>query len=210
MARKRTSTPSKPDDVRASRSIEALQAALLRLIEDKPFEQILLREITEEAGLSYPTFFRRFASKEDLLDHVAAGEVRHLLELGNQTIGGQDPHSARIMCEYVQAHRQLWTTLLTGGAKAAMREAFMREARVIAATNQRQNPWLPTDLAVPFVTNGLFEILAWWLHQPEDYPIANVETILDALVIETTARRRNITLLDYVPSDDAGNAAITE
>jgi AcrR family transcriptional regulator len=210
LARKRTSTPSKPDDVRASRSIEALQGALLRLIEDKPFEQILLREITDEAGLSYPTFFRRFASKEDLLDHVAAEEVRHLLELGNQTIGGQDPRSAKLMCEYVEAHRQLWTTLLTGGATAAMREAFMREARVIAATNQRQNPWLPTDLAVPFVTNGLFEVLAWWLRQPEDYPVANIETLLDVLVIETTARRRNIALIEYAPSADAEVAAITK
>lgn len=204
MARKRTSTPSKPDDVRANRSIEALQAALLRLIEDKPFEQILLREITDEAGLSYPTFFRRFASKEDLLDHVAAGEVRNLLELGNQTIGGQDPRSAEILCEYVQAHRQIWTTLLTGGANAVMREAFMRESRKIALTNPRQNPWLPVDLAVPFVANGIFEVLAWWLRQPEDYPIANVVTILDALVIETTARRRNIELIDYVPVDEIG------
>lgn len=210
MARKRTTIPSRPDDVRASRSIEALQAALLRLIENKPFEQILLREITEEAGLSYPTFFRRFASKEDLLDHVAVEEVRHLLELGNQTIGGQHPRSAQLMCEYVEAHRQLWTTLLTGGATAAMREAFMREARVIAATNQRQNPWLPIDLAVPFVANGLFEILAWWLRQPQDYPVANVETLLDVLIIETTARRRNITLIDYSPVLPSKIAVITE
>lgn len=207
MARKRTSTPRKPDDVRANRSIEALQGALLRLIEDKPFEQILLREITDEAGLSYPTFFRRFASKEELLDHVAAGEVRNLLELGNQTIGGQDPRSATILCEYVQAHRQIWTTLLTGGANAAMREAFMRESRKIAMTSPRQNPWLPVDLAVPFVANGIFEVLAWWLRQPEDYPIANVVTILDVLVIETTARRRNIQLMDYVPREENGRNA---
>lgn len=207
MARKRTSTPTKPDDVRASRSIEALQAALLRLIEVKPFEQILLREITDEAGLSYPTFFRRFASKEDLLDHVAAGEVRNLLELGNQTIGGQDPRSATILCEYVQAHRQIWTTLLTGGANALMREAFMRESRKIAMTNSRQNPWLPVDLAVPFVANGIFEVLAWWLRQPEDYPLANVVTILDVLVIATTARRRDIELIEYVPRDDVAAPA---
>lgn len=211
MARKRTSTPSKPDDVRANRSIEALQAALLRLIEDKPFEQILLREITEEAGLSYPTFFRRFASKEDLLDHVAAGEVRNLLELGNQTIGGQHPQSAALLCEYVQAHRQIWTTLLTGGATSAMREAFMRESRKIALTNPRQNPWLPVDLAVPFVANGLFEVLAWWLRQPEDYPVENVEKLLDALIIEITARPRDIALIDYVPRSEAReNLAITD
>lgn len=204
MARKRTNTPSKPDDARASRSIEALQASLLRLIEQKPFEQILLREITDEAGLSYPTFFRRFASKEDLLDHVAAGEVRNLLELGKQAIGAEHPHSAQRICEYIEPRRQLWTTLLTGGATAAMREAFMRESRAVALESPRQNPWLPLDLAVPFVANGLFEILAWWLRQPDDYPIANVSKLLDVLIIETTARRRDIALIDYVPKDDRG------
>lgn len=209
MARKRTSIPSKPDDVRATRSIEALQAALLRLIAEKPFEHILLREITDEAGLSYPTFFRRFASKEELLDHVAAGEVRNLLELGNRTIGGQHPRSAATLCEYVQAHRQIWTTLLTGGAAWVMREAFMRESRKIALNGPRQNPWLPVELAVPFVANGIFEVLAWWLRQPEDYPIDNVATILDALVIETTARRRDVKLIDYAPGAPAEPAAIT-
>jgi len=190
LARQRTTTPTKPEDARAHRSIEALQSALLELVEHKAFEQIAIKDITETAGVSYPTFFRRFASKEDLLDHVAAEEVRHLLELGNQTIGGQDPRSAKLICEYVEAHRQLWTTLLTGGATAAMRAAFTREARVIAGTNERQNPWLPIDLAVPFVTNGLFEVLAWWLRQPDDYSAQKASALYDTVVVDAIRRAR--------------------
>lgn len=195
MARKRTNAPTKPADARANRSIEALQSAFLRLIEEKPFEQILLREITDAAGLSYPTFFRRFASKADLLEHIAAAEVRGLIELGQSAFADRDLRSAQRMCDYVQARRKLWTTLLTGGATAAMREEFMRVSREMADTQPRQNPWLPIDLAVPFVANGIFEILSWWLRQPEDYPVENVVTLLDVLIIGTTARPRNITLI---------------
>jgi AcrR family transcriptional regulator len=195
LARKRTNAPTKPADARAHRSIEALQAAFLRLLETKPFDQILIKEITDSAGVSYPTFFRRFASKEDLLEHIAAEEVRNLLHLGQSAIAGGDPASAQVMCEYVHAHRTLWTTLLTGGAQAVVRNEFMRVARHLATTNPRRNPWLPLDLAVSFVTSGIFEIFAWWLQQPEDYPIQNVVTFLNVLIVDTTARRRNITLI---------------
>jgi hypothetical protein len=70
----------------------------------------------------------------------------------------------------------------------------MRIAQETAHTRPRNNPWLPVDLAVPFVTSGVFEIITWWMRQPEDYPLANVVKLFDALIIDTTRRRRNIIL----------------
>lgn len=174
--------------------MKALGGALLELLEDKSFDQITIREITDRAGVSYPTFFRRFASKDELLERIATEEVRNLLRLGASAMSEQEDISSAHMCAYVQAHRTLWSTLLTGGAATAMREEFMRIAREMAHARPRANPWLPIDLAVPFVAGGIFEVLAWWMRQPEDYPIENVCTLLDALVIETTGRRRDITL----------------
>ena len=77
-----------------------------------------------------------------------------------------------------------------------MREEFMRIAREIAVTQPRANPWLPIDLAVPFVTNGIFEIMAWWMRQPTDYPLQNVITLLEALVLNVAGRPRNISLIE--------------
>lgn len=187
MARPRTTTPRKPDDARAHRSIEALRSAFLSLIERRPFDAVTIREITDAAGLSYPTFFRRFAGKDELLADIATAEVHKLLALGQTG-------SSLAMCEHVAAHRRLWRTLLTGGAADAMRAEFMAISRCIADAGPRINPWIPVDLAVPFVAGGLFEILAWWMRQPDDYPAANVAILLDALVIDVTARPRPITL----------------
>ncbi|GGC16520.1 hypothetical protein GCM10011494_39240 [Novosphingobium endophyticum] len=192
MARKRTNIPTKPDDARSTRSIEALQQALLELLDTRSFDQVTIKDITEAAGLSYPTFFRRFAGKDDLLEHIAAGEVRRLLKLGEAALGAREPSSSAQMCEYVQANRKLWTTLLTGGASSAMRTEFMRIAREIAYSRPQANPWLPIDLAVPFVTSGIFEILAWWMRQPEDYPVDHVIKLFNALVVDITARPRTL------------------
>lgn len=195
MARARTNTPTLPDDPRVQRSVEALREALLELLKTKRFDQVEIKDITDTAGVSYRTFFRRFASKEELLEEIATAEVRNLLMLGEAAMGSHEGRgSVQNMCEYVQQHRRLWTVLLLGGGASAMREEFMRVARTIALERPRANPWLPVELAVTFVTNGIFDIFAWWLGQPEDYPIEKVVKLFNALIVDTTARPRNISL----------------
>lgn len=196
MARKRTYTPTQPDDARAHRSVEALRVGLLKLLEHRPFDEISLKELTDAAGLSYPTFFRRFASKQQLLDDLAADEVRVVMHLSLGAFEGRKGReSGADLCGYIQKHRHLWKTLLTGGAEMAMRREFIRAAEEIADTRPRNAPWLPRDLAPPFVTSGIFEILAWWMRQPDDYPLENVVALFDALVIDTVMRPRKTPVL---------------
>jgi AcrR family transcriptional regulator len=196
LPRPRTTTPTKPDDARAQRSIEALRMAILQLVEEKPLEQVSIREITDTAGLSYPTFFRRFASKDELIEDIATEEVANFLALGRSAFARRHAaQSADAMIRYVHTRRKLWTTLLNGGAATAMRKEFMRIAREISEEGPRVNAWMPVDLGVPFVTSGIFELFAWWLRQPDDYPIENVLKLFSALIIEPSARRRDIGLV---------------
>lgn len=172
-----------------------MRAAFLGLIETRPLEDISIKEICDEAGLSYPTFYRRFSGKDELLAGIATEEVRRLLTLGLSAMDARrDGTSAQAMCAYVAEHRALWRTLLTGGAADAMRQEFMRLSREFADSHPRSNPWLPVDLAVPFVAGGIFEILAWWMKQGDDYPTANVVTLIEVLVVDTTARPRKVDL----------------
>src|SRR5690606_32110407 len=126
--------------------------------------------------------------REQLLDDIAAEEVRRLLTLTLPIFNANmQAESLRALCRYVDEHRVLWTQLLTGGAGPIMREEFKRIAADIGATQPRSNPWLPRELAASFVVGGLFEILAWWLSQPPDYPSENVVKIIDALIVRSTA-----------------------
>lgn len=186
---------SRPNDARALRSREALQAALLRLIETTPFEQISIRDITAEAGVSYPVFFRRYETREKLLEDIATSEIQQLLSLSMTMFEAErQVESLRALCDYVDDHRTLWTRLLTGGAAPAMRAEFIRIAEEAGATRRRSNPWLPIDLAARFVVSGLFEILSWWLGQPADYPKENVINIIDALIVRSTTQPKYIVM----------------
>lgn len=190
-ARKRI---SRIHDARAVRSRGALRQALLALIEEKELGEITIREITARAGVSYPVFFRQFSSTENLLMDVATEQVRNLLGHTSDAFAPRGEGSLADMCAYVQAHRKLWTTLLTAGASATMRREFSRISEEIAASRPRTNPALPPDLVTELVTSAIFDILTWWLRQPADYPAANVVKLLEAFVIKVYSRRVRLDL----------------
>ena len=172
-------------DARAVRSAQALEAALLALIERKPLEQVTVREIAAEAGVHYATFFRHHPTKEALLDHLAAEQINRLVELTLPVLDRTDSHTAFMaLCEYVHAHRALWTALLTGGAAEAMRGELLRVSREVAVERAPKASWLPVELAVSTSVSLIFETLAWWLAQPEAaVPLEHVARMLQTLLL---------------------------
>lgn len=170
------------------RSSAALRDALLRLLERKSFDQITVRDICTEAGVHYATFFRHHASKEALLDHIAAEQISTLVDL---TLPFHEPmeegRGFHLLCEYVEEHRALWATLLNGGAGAAMREEWLRRARLVAETREPVASWLPKELGTICSVALIVETVSWWLSQKaEAYSAEEIAVILHRLVASST------------------------
>jgi AcrR family transcriptional regulator len=161
--------PSSARDARIVRTDHALRHALLALLERKPLEQITIREIAAEAGVHYATFFRHHATKEALLEHVAADQIDRLVELALPVQDSVDTQAGFVaLFTYVSEHRTLWTTLLTGGAAGAMREELLRMARELAADRAPKDSLLPVELATTCTVSVIVETISWWLRQPPD------------------------------------------
>jgi AcrR family transcriptional regulator len=173
-----------PSDARQVRSRNALTRALLELLEEKPFDQLTIREISARAGTGYATFFRHYATKEALLSDVASEEIADLL---NRTLpilhDSNSYESTRALCRHVAEHRNLWAALLTGGAAGIVREEFIRQARKLPREFAEVKSWLPADLGVVYGTGGTIDLLAWWLSQEEEYSPEQIAGILNRLII---------------------------
>lgn len=168
-------------DPRQVRSANALRAALLRLLEQKDFEHITVREITAEAGVHNATFFRHHADKESLLDSVAADEVNRLVAISLPA--GLSLEGNLALCDYISAHRALWQALLNGGARLAVREEYLRLSMDVATRHTGAKSWLPEELAVTCSTMLIIETISWWLAQDEDaYSSQQIATMLYKLV----------------------------
>lgn len=171
-------------DARVHQTRAAIRKAFLQLLDEKPLDQITVREIATAASIGYTTFFRHHTSKEDLLNGIAAAEIRHLIELALPILGTIDSKNAALaMCGYVSEHRALWSTLLTGGAANVLREEFIRLSLEIAASWNGTDEWLPAEVGVILVTSGTIELLAWWLKQKNPIPVEDLATIFDRVVV---------------------------
>ena len=154
-------------DARALRSGLALRDAMLALLERKAFDQITVRDICAEAGVHYATFFRHHPTKESLLDLIARDQIAKLSDLAMAVRGADDYQAGfRAMCAYVDEHRDLWSTLLNGGAGAAMREEWVRQARQVAEHEASATDWLPKDLGTICSSTIIAETVAWWVGKP--------------------------------------------
>ena len=174
-----------PSDARQVRSRNALTQALLALLEEKPFDQLTIREISARAGTGYATFFRHYSTKEALLSDVASEEIADLL---NRTVpvlyDSTSFESTHALCCHVAEHRNLWVALLTGGAAGILREEFVRQARELPREFAPRKGWLPADLAVVYGAGATIDLLAWWLSQDAgDYSPDAIATILNRLII---------------------------
>jgi AcrR family transcriptional regulator len=173
-----------PGDARQIRSRKALEGALLALLEEKPFDQITIREISARAGTGYATFFRHYPTKEALLSDVASEEIAGLIAMTVPILNDANSYaSTRALCDYVGRHRKLWSALLTGGAAGILREEFIRQARQLATRLENHRNWLPADLGVVYGTGATIDLLAWWLAQEEEFAPEQIAGILNRLII---------------------------
>lgn len=175
---------SSSNDVRVVRTRHALQNALLALIERKPLEEVTIREIAAQAGVHYATFFRHHETKEALLNDIAADQIKCLVELTLPVVYSSDRHAVHVaLCRYVDEHRNLWTTLLTGGAAGTLKAELIRLCKEPAADRLSGECDIPVELVVISTVSVVVEILAWWLAQaPGSITIERVAQILDRIV----------------------------
>ncbi len=171
-------------DARVVQTRQALRGALLELLNEKSLDQITIREIAAKAGVGYTTFFRHHPGKDELLDDIAADEIRKLIELALPALDSTDTMAAaRALCGYVDQHRTLWSTLLTGGAASKLREEFVNIARDVAVDRGKSGDWLPAEAAVVLVASSTIELLAWWLKQKQPLSAAHIAEIYERIVV---------------------------
>jgi len=171
---------------------------MLELVEVKAFQDISIRDLVKAAERTHPTFYRNYSAKEEILAEIATEQMRQLMTRMQGLVERRDPRATSLsICDYVQEHRKLWTTLLTTGATAILREEFINASKKLVADRPPLNPDLPTDMAAAVVASGIIEILTWWLQQPDDYPSDNIAQFLEWLVLDRTLGPDGFSLKKY-------------
>jgi AcrR family transcriptional regulator len=179
-------TSSRKIDPRIERTQEALQGALMSLIEEKGFDAISVQEITERARLNRATFYLHYRDKQELLIRTSEAVFDSLAEEAGTIIDPENlafqkpPQQVVILFQHLAKHRDFYRIVLGRSGVHAF-AARMRE--YLATFTQQRIASLHTlyPAAVPilddifiseYVAGALMGIIIWWLdndlpHSPE-------------------------------------------
>lgn len=184
-----------PNDPRTVRSRQALHAAMLTLLDKQPFADITIRALAAEAGIGYTTFFRHHPSKESLLEDVAAGQIGALIELAVPILDAQDLRAASTaIFSHVDAHRMVWSTLITGGGAGKIRDEFLARAREAAIPLARSTKKVPLDCGILLIVSGTLALLDWWLRSEKPLSIRRIAEIHDITIVSPIMQANGFSL----------------
>jgi AcrR family transcriptional regulator len=167
--RKPASRRRKPDR-RIQSTRNRLSNALIALIEEKPIDEVTVREVLDRAGVGRSTFYVHYSDKDDLFLSV----LEEGLEMWTTTLSRQQEKSNRVapvaeFFAHVASAKRLYRTLVNSGRIEAFFELaqgyFARgiEQRIKESTDLR-NPHQPELTACSHaIAGGLLSLLRWWL-----------------------------------------------
>ena len=158
--------------------------AMLELLSERSFDQIQITDLTARAAVGYATFFRHFQTLADVFDVVAGEEIRALLEMSIPLLSQSDSAvSTLALCRFVELRRDLWRTLLVGGAAPRVRAEFVRQARVWAAREDERKGSVPIDLGTVCTAGATIDALAWWLERDASFDVEALAKYIDRSII---------------------------
>lgn len=170
------SEPSSPphSDLRVRRTRRRLTQALIDLTAERPLETVTVRDLTDLAEVGYATFFRHYASIEELL-RAAVDDLRAELYALLPPLTGDTPQQAgALVFRHVREHPGLYRLLLSADRSLGLRDQIVEiGVRGLLQTYEaRPGARVPADVAANHFIQSFLNLIEWWLrcdmpHDPE-------------------------------------------
>lgn len=193
-------------DRRIEKTRQALRQALLILLREKPLEQIEIQEITDCANTARVTFYRHYATKEDLLLDVLEQIYQDLREslpvpaIELITDFRQTP-PVYVLFRFLEQDRLLYKKLFTGTASALIQQRirhYIVNQVIQAFSAAPRYADMPIILIANHIASTAIGNVMWWLADDLPYSSEYMARITHWLafagVLTLTGRGDEITL----------------
>lgn len=175
-------------DLRIERTYRSLVSAFIRLLEERPYEDISVAALCDEAMIRRTTFYKHFADKREFLSFFVDTLYR---DLARSCPGGERRDGAlmlREVMEFLLDHERMVDNLLESSMSAMMLSVMC--GRVTQAIREQYRPDIDgteqadmLDAASEFSSGGIVRVIeTWWLegHRRED--VDGLCKLVDAFV----------------------------
>lgn len=145
---------------------ECFFEAAMKLMEEKPFQKITVKEITDQAGFSRMTYYRHYSNKEDILsNHIDRSSRNILKHFQNRKSIVDDYDFLMMFFSAFRSEKSFLRNIIDSNLTYLLLDAFKMNAfRMIKDySSYTNNPDQRFDsYKIHFIAGGLFEVLIEW------------------------------------------------
>lgn len=181
--------PRQKIDRRVLRSRDRLGGAMIRLMQEKPFDEITVQEVLDRAGVSRTTFYAHYRDKEDLF----LSDVDEFLEGAAAMLSRSKDPSGRVapvheFFAHVAEGRKLYDALVAAGRiddfMELARGHFARGIERRLADSERGREMEPARLSAlaHALAGAMLSLLSWWINRDMSMPPSEVDELFHRMV----------------------------
>jgi AcrR family transcriptional regulator len=177
-------------DRRSQRTYRLVSSAFAELLSEKPYDEILVQDILDRAGIGRTTFYAHYFDKEDALDSMIAEQMEMFthqiahasarqrvvpsLELFEHIYHSQNQQFRALMRS--RAGEPLWEALQTALCRAI-------EPALCTLDAEKRSPSIPLPVVSEYLAGAFLTLLKWWIEASMPYPPEQMENIFQQLAL---------------------------
>ena len=176
-------------DRRVLRTRRLLKQALVDLTAEKTYEEITIRDITDQADIGYATFFRHYDGRDDLMLEIFTETIDEIESLPADHGDRYFEQEGYLLFEHVSENQSLYRSILESQnftRKFREHTKKMVQVHVQGHIDRVSSPAFPVEIAAHHMVSSLIGLIEWWLVNDLPYPVERMAMIYERLIIQAT------------------------
>jgi AcrR family transcriptional regulator len=181
-------------DRRVQKTEALLRNALAELVREKPYDDIVVKEILHRANVGRSTFYTHFSDKDELLRSCIEEILRPAHGVAREAGNARSPERllwfSLPVLVHVERHRDGGDTVtgvregrgLHEHLRHAIAELIESDVRAALRGSRRSEMYPAADLLVAWIASTFVMVLEWWLERAPALPAREVDRLFRALV----------------------------
>jgi AcrR family transcriptional regulator len=181
-------------DRRTQRTEALLRGALADLTREKPYEDIVVKEILHRANVGRSTFYTHFCGKDELLLSC----IHETLRSAQPSAAGRAPTKlyesigwfSRPVFDHIERHRRGGKAAAGPRGQRAMHEHLQRaitelvedEIRTALGRGNRTGRHPSPELLVRWIASTFILVLNWWVESDSPLPASQADSLFRSLI----------------------------
>jgi AcrR family transcriptional regulator len=195
-----TKNPSEEQvsDRRVQKTRKLLHEALMALLHEKRYDDIVVKEILDRANVGRSTFYTHFRDKDDLLVSGMLDMLRSMrtARMPPSTSGAEQLVWFSLpIFEHIDRERRagrLWIgsrgrAILHEHLRKVLVELISRHIKSGVPSRRNTRVHIPADLLVQHVASTFVLVLNWWVERRGTLTPAQVDALFRALILPSLA-----------------------